>query len=399
MQVAAQVAPPSTRWGSSSRGLATKAGGGLGDDSALKLNLNASNKKVAAGDAADPLFVVGDTPITEMSPADAGKFYELSGGAEREFVPEGCPAFLPEFEMTATRRLMIRGAFFRLLDLVAPDRGVGTFPPKAGPGQAFLEGPAGAGKSVLLGQMVHWARASGWLTLYIPNSRHYLSNSSFSVHEPSGLLDTADTACELLQALHLAHAKTLAGITLKDGTNLGALVDEGLLYTDAVGTVPPVMDIAVRVLEAMRDEDLGVPVLFAVDDFNSWLGGSEYFHAGDDHRKQYAAGDIRLLNLLRDMRKPVKNGTRVFATSSTIAVSPRVHTHCVPIEARRRVALLDYTEIAQYVAHLQHCECALEPATNTGELQLLSGGNVVMVRKLATAFSTMSEPSKDNTRY
>ena len=33
-----------------------------------------------------------------------------------------------------------------------------------------------------------------------------------------------------------------------------------------------------RVLTALRDEDLGVPVLVCIDEYNALLAGSEFFH-------------------------------------------------------------------------------------------------------------------------
>uniref|UniRef100_A0A7S0QVE5 Small ribosomal subunit protein mS29 n=1 Tax=Pyramimonas obovata TaxID=1411642 RepID=A0A7S0QVE5_9CHLO len=331
---------------------------------------------------------VGTSDIKALLPGDASKFYELAGTTERQFLPEGCPALLSEFEATKTRNLMIRSPFFRLLDVVSPDRtGDSSIPPVAKGTQLHLEGPTGSGKSVLLAQLTHWARASGWLVLYVPSARYYLSNSSFSKDE-SGLVNTPDTACDLLKSLHAAHASQLAGITLKDGTNLGELVEAGARYTAAAGVASEVMDAALKVLKALQEEDLGVPTLVVLDEFNSLFAGSEFMEVPSlRHSRLYGAHELRLAKALRDMAVPPAHGARVVASSASTAVSPRVRVE-VPVEARRRMPLFEYLEIAQYIAHLKESNrmpASFEPK-DISKYQFLSGGNAASLRNLVLAY-------------
>jgi len=339
---------------------------------------------------ADPLHSATND-IKDLLPVDATKFYEMAGTTERQYVPEGCPALLEEFETTRTRNLMLRSSFFRLLDIISPDRkGATGVPPVAKGTQLHLEGPTGAGKSVLLAQLTHWARASGWLVLYIPSARHYLSNSAFSKHA-SGLLDTPDTASDLLKSLHAAHATLLAGITLKDGTNLGELVESGARQSTDTGGSVDVTGAALQVLEALQNEDLGVPVLLAMDDYNCLFGGTEFMEVPSlRHSRLYGAQELRLTLALRDMSVAPKHGARVVATSQSIGASKKVGLQGVPLEARRRVPLLDYNEIAQYITHLRatgRTDCPSEPS-EVSRYQFLSGGSISALRTFVLAFGS-----------
>ena len=65
-------------------------------------------------------------------------------------------------------------------------------------------------------------------------------------------------------------------MTLKDGTNLGELVESGARYTAAGGSAADVMEAALKVLKALQEEDLGAPSLVVVDEFNSLFAGTEF---------------------------------------------------------------------------------------------------------------------------
>lgn len=46
----------------------------------------------------------------------------------------------------------------------------------------LLLGPRGSGKSVLLGLAAAWARANGWLVLYVPRARHWVQGGLYYPH-------------------------------------------------------------------------------------------------------------------------------------------------------------------------------------------------------------------------
>jgi hypothetical protein len=66
------------------------------------------------------------------------------------------------------------------------------------------------GKTVLLAQMVHWARAKGWIVLYTPDARSMLGHSYYlEDKETPGDYNTPDAACRVLKGLYAAHEAQL----------------------------------------------------------------------------------------------------------------------------------------------------------------------------------------------
>ncbi len=67
----------------------------------------------------------------------------------------------------------------------------------------------GCGKSIALVMAVAWARANNFFVLYVPNAFKLLYDSRFLVRDADGLLDTPDTAKQLLKSMYDAHAMQL----------------------------------------------------------------------------------------------------------------------------------------------------------------------------------------------
>lgn len=65
------------------------------------------------------------------------------------------------------------------------------------------------GKTVLLAQLVHWARASGWIVVYTPDARRTLGHSYYMHDKQTDTYDTPDAACRVLKDLYTAHEAEL----------------------------------------------------------------------------------------------------------------------------------------------------------------------------------------------
>mmetsp|Transcript_32595 Transcript_32595/g.45228 ORF Transcript_32595/g.45228 Transcript_32595/m.45228 type:complete len:416 (+) Transcript_32595:92-1339(+) len=325
--------------------------------------------------------------LGDLTRADTPTTYHLSGVQERSLVPEGCPAVTQHFQKSKSRQLMLRSAFFRLLDFVAPEDSAREGKRFPNGKQLFLQGRRGSGKSVLLAQMVHWARSQGWLVLYVPNSEYYLSNSNFSKHS-SGMTDTPETACELLKSLQLAHGPLLDSIRLSDGSgSLGNLVGSGASYTSHGTEQPDVMSITMKVLDLLETQDLGVPVMLALDNFNHLFAGSAFYEWEGVHKRVVVpAAQLRLVAKLRDMSASTplsSTATRIVATSASAPISPRVQMLGVPFEARRQLACFDNEEIKTYISHLRECGVSRygpEDKEAMAKFQFLSGGDALQLR-------------------
>jgi hypothetical protein len=62
---------------------------------------------------------------------------------------------------------------------------------------------------VLLAQLVHWARASGWIVMYTPDARRTLGHSYYMHDKQTDMYDTPDAACRVLKDLYSAHEAEL----------------------------------------------------------------------------------------------------------------------------------------------------------------------------------------------
>ncbi|KAK3233962.1 hypothetical protein CYMTET_55767, partial [Cymbomonas tetramitiformis] len=297
-----------------------------------------------------PSFRCSTDDITKLDVKDVGKLYNVSGVTERQYIPEGCGGLRAEFEATEVRRLLLRENFLRLIQLDLVPEGKPAKKP------ILLQGPLGAGKSILLSQVVHWARASGWLVMYLPNAPHLLSNSSFVKNEATGMWDTPDTVYDLLQDFQKAHGELLDELESSGGAStLGALVEDALQLAAPGQTKPPpadqVVDACLNVIEEV-EKVTKVPTLICMDSYNSLFGGSEFYEPMENHRRQIPAAELRLVAKLRDMSSGMANGTRVAATSMSARVPEKIPLLNVPQDARRRVRTFNYDEADKYLAHI-----------------------------------------------
>jgi small subunit ribosomal protein S29 len=67
-----------------------------------------------------------------------------------------------EFDVTESEMLMYRRCMHQMVSHVAQSAGSGL--------RLWIDGPVGSGKSIALASLVGWARASGWLALYVPSA-------------------------------------------------------------------------------------------------------------------------------------------------------------------------------------------------------------------------------------
>lgn len=142
--------------------------------------------------------------------------------------------------------------------------------------------------------LVHWARKEGWLVLYVPKGWDWTHGGLFYKNPQTGMWDTPVQAANILQDFLKYNKSCLQGlkcnihdpIPLGEGAGVGwpkgsdkmpvseettlyQLVEAGLNNTHA----------AVGVLVRLRRElskVTSMPVLIAVDQYNSWFTFTDY---------------------------------------------------------------------------------------------------------------------------
>eukprot|EP00879_Flechtneria_rotunda_P024773 GHRR01026283.1.p1 GENE.GHRR01026283.1~~GHRR01026283.1.p1 ORF type:complete len:312 (+),score=113.83 GHRR01026283.1:643-1578(+) len=163
--------------------------------------------------------------------------------------------------------------------------------------KVHLRGPAGAGKSIAVVQLVEWARSNGWLVLYVPSAAA-LTRGGFFYKRPDGTYDTIISAQHILKSVADAHQQQLTGLPVRlqhskqllgspaaavasktasagaDGAgSLLDLVNTGL-STDSNGQLA--VDCCLQLVHELAALSTQQPVLLAVDDYNALYWKTDY---------------------------------------------------------------------------------------------------------------------------
>ena len=141
-----------------------------------------------------------------------------------------------------------------------------------------------------------WARATGYLVLYVPSGKAMCTFSNYSKDEASGLWNTPDHAALLIKWLQEGSASALEALgmtqTARDATR-------GPGRGADAGRSTPRLAIVEAFKSAARDQ--GKKVLFAVDEYNALFGPSDMHEVlGPRKRGNIPAGSTRVNAALRD---------------------------------------------------------------------------------------------------
>jgi hypothetical protein len=220
-------------------------------------------------------------------------------------------------------------------------------------GVAILAGPRELGKSVVLCQVVQWARSNGWIVLYSPSSGRLLRKGIqiYPSRHTEGKFDQPDLAGPMLHNLRKAHGKQLNRLKLKgeprpmyvaerqrkeekrakkrtsSGGNVECtlldIVDHGLLNGADAATCYHDL----REQLSLVDDNDNAKVLFVIDDVNTLYSDTVFGY----EMKKIDASELTLsgtlqpfnANGLRQKFVP-KNGALLCATTGTSNFLPSV---------------------------------------------------------------------------
>ena len=170
-------------------------------------------------DNATPLEDPSDHP--EPTTPTASPLDDAIQVIDPNLFPEGVPSHLtqelrhlanPEVSSWVIRNLT-KEIQHRLDTHVDPDNDTQVL----NDGVVVLAGPREHGKSVVLCQVVQWARSNDWIVLYSPDSGNLLRKGDmiFPSRHNQGSFDQPDLAGPLLQHLRTAHGKQLNRLKIK----------------------------------------------------------------------------------------------------------------------------------------------------------------------------------------
>jgi len=339
---------------------------------------------------------------------DVFKYITFSEEDQAKYFGEGLPrGMVKEFAVTKTSSVMIRPRVLHLCHLLEKNvTGKSTFELRAEDAIAtrqrrhfIIDGPVGSGKSVALAMIVQWARAKGWLVFYIPNGKEWTHGSLYYKNEDTGLVDTPNTAQMALEGFLKSHGDLLetlpclisdpvplgegAGVprvrgsqefTLPEGATLKQLVEKGLSMSHAgVGTVVRLR----KELSLIKD----IPVLIAIDDYNSWFVFSQY---GVRAKKPIHASKLAMVHAFRPMEGSSEMMVTAFSHSIAVGKLP-VQLPDVPKGVRFDFTRYSPVEAMTALEYYHSKNVTIEKPAEADVIRLhyLTNGNGNEIRNLA----------------
>eukprot|EP00898_Chlorokybus_atmophyticus_P003384 jgi/Chlat1/4046/Chrsp26S04098 len=294
----------------------------------------------------DALIARVDNP-SELTEEHIGRYYSVSREKVfRESLPWEVEA---EWAFTGDTRLLARKHTLRLFRHVDKLRSR-----TSSPRGVLLDGPPCSGKSTTLAALVHWARSSGWLVLYVPSAFAWTQKSSFYSKHASGSWDSSDAAQGVLRR-GVEDAQVATDVVLH-------LREELARVTDA-------------------------PVLIAIDEYNAlYLPTAFGETTGHRSRRIIHASEFRMFDAYRCLnRLQLANGVVAAATTGT-GVHYQVGDN-LPDTSSARFPVQRYTlaESAAALAYYSSCE-ALDGELDVKKvawLHHLTAGNGKELRLMA----------------
>ncbi|KAK4355956.1 hypothetical protein RND71_024927 [Anisodus tanguticus] len=321
------------------------------DVRARALKEDEKDKSLDIGPDGRPLFTSA-TSISQLTKKDTCTYMKFRREELESVLPEGLPmGMLKEFGDSMRDALLIRQSFLDLRDnfrrVVDPTLQTNAKGLKARK-QVVLDGPVSCGKSIALAMLVHWARDEGWLVLYVPKGREWTHGGFFYKNPKTGLWDTPVQAANDFLKYNKDHlqklpCKNFEPILLGEGAGVGWMkgadvvqIPEDYTLLDLVQVGLNSTHAAVGVVVRLREElslVKDVPVLIAVDQYNSWFTFSEYEEPLTVRScRPIHARELAIVNAFRSM---IHENMMVGALSHSTAVGKlRKDLPDVPADAR-----------------------------------------------------------------
>ncbi|XP_031385606.1 uncharacterized protein LOC116199409 [Punica granatum] len=365
---------------------------------ARHLALDESDSSLDVGPDGRPLFT-STSSLSHLTRKDACTYFNFNMSKLEEVLPEGLPAGMEkEFGEAMRSAVLVRQGFLDLRDnfrrIVDPPSWPSDKAPKLRK-QVVLDGPVSCGKSIALAMLVHWARDEGWLVFYVPKGREWTHGGFYYKNPQTGLWDTPVQAEKILKDFRMwneGHLMKLPcqvydPIPLGEGAGVGWMKDvdsmtmpEGSTLDDLVKTGIDHTHAAVGVVVRLRKElslVKEIPVLFAIDQYNSWFTFSEYEVPVTLHScRPLHAREVATVNAFRSM---MHDNMMVGAFSHSTAVGKlRKDLPDVPADARvnfPRYSLDEAATVCHYYLRQRLVRREAFSEENWKKVYYLSNGN------------------------
>ena len=191
----------------------------------------------------------------------------------------------------------------------------------------ILDGPGGAGKSVLLLQAMNWAVERGWLVITVPNAQDLANgHTDYDFDSELNRWSQREYCATMLKRIAQGNAKLLLTTNLSQAYKIGRTME----FSDTLslhrfcelGARDPAVSYEVFKIffqEIMRP-DFAVPVLFALDNFTQLMRPSGY---RDTEFKVIHALDLALPALFMEFLRGEQKFARGMVVGATSSAAPK----------------------------------------------------------------------------
>eukprot|EP01018_Ginkgo_biloba_P000991 Gb_06957 [translate_table: standard] len=353
-----------------------------------------------------PLFTPA-TSLSQLTKEDICTYITISEEDLARSIGEGLPAGLTaEYEDSQGSSLLVRASFLELRDALkscAEKAHLSDDKAEKLRKHFIVDGPVSSGKSITLAMLVHWARAEGWFVFYVPKAKEWTHGGFYYKNPHSPLWDTPVQASTVLQKLLKSHETLLRKlpcrifepITLGEGAGVGMMKDaeavampEGSTLFDLVQTGLSCSHAGVGVVVRLREElslVKEVPVLFVIDQYNSWFTFSQYNEAITAHSSRPI--HAREVSMVKAYRTMLHDDMMVAAYSHSTAVGKlRKHLPDTPLNARMdfpRYSLKESEVVCSYYLRQKLISAERYSEDKWKRIYYLANGNGTEIRNLA----------------
>mmetsp|Transcript_17599 Transcript_17599/g.34615 ORF Transcript_17599/g.34615 Transcript_17599/m.34615 type:complete len:499 (+) Transcript_17599:160-1656(+) len=242
----------------------------------------AAKKKEKAAKKQSNSYVANASTVDEISGEDVARYFAVKDEDLARLLPEGVNEETEElFTVLGNKLFMVRESTTDTIDLMKRIEAGEVDPSKA---VRLLMGERGMGKSISLQLAVMWARARGWIVMYVPDAREYVTEKG-AIQYGTGtaaplaqsklrpkLLTQPLGAQAALKNIKAAHGEQLKGLKQKrkypaklydaDDSLMG-IIERGLKTAPFAGDA--LLDLRLEL--GLVTE---VPVMIAVDQINAF---------------------------------------------------------------------------------------------------------------------------------
>ena len=257
----------------------------------------------APNTAADPFIEIIDTSLFPESMFGGGD--DMSGGIPVGGIPSSVAKELRHLKNAKVSSWVVRNVTQEIKHRLENHIDSNHTEEALTDGIVVLAGPREMGKSVVLCQVVQWARANGWIVLYSPDSGSLLRTGVqiYPSRHTEGLFDQPDVALPMLMNIRTAHGKQLNRLHIKGETqNDEAYVEERQRKADKSGNANAslqctLLDICdqgllngadastayrdLRTQLSLVEKEDEAKVLFVIDDVNTLYSDTVFGYGAD----------------------------------------------------------------------------------------------------------------------